>query len=185
MQTISDVLDANKSRILRMLRQKLGSEEAAQDVYQMVSEQLLRTDVVTELRNPEAYVYRAASNMAVSYHRAARARRHYEDRAALDASSEASIGPEHAVQAEEAVRVLEDALNELPILTKRMFLSSRLDGLRQQDVARKYRVSLSTVEKHIARASLHCHRRLRESTQLRPQYVGSGGSNVHEIRKKK
>ncbi len=155
-----ETLRAQEHGLLRFLSKRLGCKDAAQDVLQMVSEQLLNAQHISVVDNPKAYVYRAASNMANSYDRAALARRTYESRSVASAELEGETGPEGAAEAHELLAVVEAALGELPLLTQRMFLAFRIDGMRQKDIADQFGVSLSTVEKRIAAATLHCHRRL-------------------------
>ncbi len=155
-----ETLQAQEHGLLRFLSKRLGCRDAAQDVLQMVSEQLLSTQHTHLVENPKAYVYRAASNMAHSYDRAAQVRKDYEARSATGTESLGEVGPEGTVEAHELLNALEAALGELPVLTQRMFLAFRVEGRRQADIAAKYGVSLSTVEKRIAAATLHCHRRL-------------------------
>ncbi|MEM9233058.1 MAG: sigma-70 family RNA polymerase sigma factor, partial [Pseudomonadota bacterium] len=68
--------------------------------------------------------------------------------------------PERVLLGQDALRVAQAALDELPVLTKRMFILFRLHGLSQKAIAKRFGVSLSTVEKRIAKAAAHCHQRL-------------------------
>ena len=178
-----------RPRLLRVLSRKLGCEDAADDVYQMLSEQLLSSESSRQVKNPEAYLLRAASNTANSYHRAESTRQVYESQAGTADVVADDSAPDGSLQAEEALAVVECALNELPLLTKNMFLAFRLDGMAQRQIARKFGVSLSTVEKRIALATLHCHRRLRESCdpnagpghQARVEGVPRGQSRKNRI----
>ncbi|MEL7046438.1 MAG: RNA polymerase sigma factor [Pseudomonadota bacterium] len=159
---LMQALHEHEPRILGVLARRLGCDDAARDVYQMLSEHLI-SSTPREVHNPEAYVFRAAANMASSYQRSTTTRKSYESVAAAEVEQVSEADPSRSAEAAEAIAIIEQALDELPILTKSMFLNFRIDGMRQQDIAAKYGVSLSTVEKRIAAATLHCHRRLRSS----------------------
>ncbi len=171
-----ETLQAQEHGLLRFLSKRLGCKDAARDVLQMVSEQLLNTQHSNIVENPKAYIYRAASNMANSYDRATLARRTYEAQSATSAVLDSDTGPEDTAAAHDLLRVVEAALDELPVLTQRMFLAFRIDGMRQKDIAAKFGVSLSTVEKRIAAATLHCHRRLRSDERPAPSVPDSDKS---------
>ncbi len=158
-----EALELHRPGLLRVLSRKLGCADTANDVLQMVSEQILRGKAADSVTNPVAYVYRAASNTANTLQRTTATRLAYENQATLRDSHSEIENPESYVSRDEAVKVIERALDELPLLTRKMFIAYRIHGMRQQDIAHSFGVSLSTVEKRIAKATLLCHRRLRES----------------------
>ena len=49
---------------------------------------------------------------------------------------------------------------ELPERTRNVFLLARLENMRQAEIARRLGVSVSGVEKHLARAIAHLSQRL-------------------------
>jgi RNA polymerase sigma-70 factor (ECF subfamily) len=61
----------------------------------------------------------------------------------------------------EAVERLIAALHELPETTRIVFTQYHFDNVPQVEVARRMGLSLSTVEKHMARANAHLLKRLR------------------------
>ena len=157
-----DVLEVERPGLLRFLRRRLGCSEAANDVFQTLSEHIVSTSLSSVVTNPKAYLFKAAANVAHSYDRAATTRLHYEAAAAADASSMDVRGPERILAGRDALQTVEQALAELPPLTQRVFVAFRLQDMNQRDIAARYGVSLSTVEKHIAKAVKHCHQRLSE-----------------------
>ncbi|MEM9618890.1 MAG: RNA polymerase sigma factor [Pseudomonadota bacterium] len=157
-------LEAHRPGLLRFLARRLGCQDAAHDVYQGLSERLFVAPVSDDkVANPKAYLYRAASNAAHSYRRSVKARAAYEHAAAAHRGEADLRDPERALLGRDALGVVQAALSELPILTRRMFIAFRVNGETQKSIARRFGVSLSTVEKRISTASAHCHRRLSES----------------------
>ena len=154
-------LSRERPALERFLTNRLGCSVAAEDVLQTLSERLVRDPVDRDLTNPRAYVFRAAANAAIDHARASTTRTVYESDSALVDSVD-PLHPERVALGVEALREVEAALREVPALSKRMFLLYRVDGLAQKEIAETFRVSLSTVEKRIAKVTAHCHARLTE-----------------------
>ncbi len=161
-EVLIDTLEAYRPDLIRFLRRRLGCVDAANDVVQSISERLIDTPVTMEIDNPRAYLFRAAANAAHSHTRAANARHAYEAAAAAGREQIDANDPERAFLGREALRIVQDALDDLPLLSRRMFIAFRVNGESQRDIAKRFCVSLSTVEKRLAKATAHCHRRLRE-----------------------
>lgn len=152
-------LTLERSALEQFLTNRLGCSAAAEDVIQSLSERLVKGPVEREPLNPKAYVFRAAANAAIDHVRASRTRLAYESEAAtLDTTVPAH--PERVVLGLEALLEVEAALLDLPALSRRMFLLYRVEGVPQKEIADRFGVSLSTVEKRIAKAAAHCHARL-------------------------
>ena len=160
---LADTLQVEKSGLLRFLRSRLGCADAADDVYQVLSERIYSTPPVATITQPRAYLFKAAANAASSHMRAAKSREHYEAAAAKQRDDIDSRDPERVILGQNALRVVENALSELPVLTRQMFVAFRIHGHTQKNIAKQYGVSLSTVEKRVAKAAAHCHRRMREA----------------------
>lgn len=159
---LMSALEAKRPDLVRFVSRRLGCEDAANDVVQSLSERIIATPVGGHIDNPEAYLFRAAANAAHSHARAARTRAGYEAAAAAERNEADGLDPERAVLGQEALMVVQKSLEELPVLTRRMFIAFRIHGEIQKDIAKRFGVSLSTVEKRLAKAAVHCHRRLRE-----------------------
>jgi RNA polymerase sigma-70 factor (ECF subfamily) len=65
---------------------------------------------------------------------------------------------EAVLLARERVARLSVCLGRLSDKTREIFLSHRIDGLSYQEIARERRLSISTVEKHVAKATLQLTR---------------------------
>ncbi len=156
-----ETLTLERPALEQFLTNRLGCSAAAEDIIQSLSERLIRGPVECELVNPRAYVFRAAANAAVDHVRASSKRLAYESEAAILEKTNPAH-PEREVLGLEALREVEVALQDLPALSRRMFLLHRVEGVPQKEIAARFGVSLSTVEKRIAKAAAHCHSRLVE-----------------------
>ena len=70
--------------------------------------------------------------------------------------------PDTVVEAQEALAKANKALQDLPALTRRVFTLYRIHGVKQQAIADRLGVSISTVEKHVRKALSHCYTRLHD-----------------------
>ena len=102
---------------------------------------------------PEAFLMRTALNLSIDAHRASRNR---GEQMLLDevVLVDASPGAEAVLLARERVARLSECLAALDARTRKIFLSHRLDGMTYGEIARDQRLSVSSVEKHIAKAML-------------------------------
>lgn len=102
---------------------------------------------------PEAFLMRAALNLSTDAYRAKANRGEQlelEDVVLVDSTPSG----EARVMAQQQVARLSECLAALPSKTRDIFLAHRHEGLRYQDIATLCGLSVSAVEKHIARAML-------------------------------
>ncbi|MEM6537339.1 MAG: sigma-70 family RNA polymerase sigma factor [Pseudomonadota bacterium] len=158
-------LEENRSALTRFLRLRLGCEDAADDVLQSLSEKLLGDRETTTINNRRAYLFRAAANAAHSQTRKDRVRSANESAAAAGNDLVDDLDPERTLIGNETLEVVQYALSELPLLTQRIFIDFKVNGEAQKSIAERYGVSLSTVEKRLAKAVVHCQRRI-EATSV-------------------
>lgn len=113
------------------------------------------------LHNPDAYLFRVASSVLADRRRRARVR--YEDHHLpledFDAPSEEPT-PARVFEDREALVQLATALNELPERTREIFLLNRLDKVSYGEIAVRFSISASAVEKHMMKAIAHLHARI-------------------------
>ena len=67
---------------------------------------------------------------------------------------DATPSAETVVLARERIARLSVCLGRLSEKTRDIFLSHRVDGQSYQQIARRHQLSISTVEKHVAKATL-------------------------------
>lgn len=109
-----------------------------------------RQQVVDE---PEAFLMRAALNLSIDEHRAHRNRGEallLDDLELVDTTPSA----ENVLLARERIARLSECLASLDPRTRRIFLAHRVDGLSYAEIAKENQLSVSAIEKHIAKATL-------------------------------
>lgn len=146
----------SRSALLRYLTVRGASAEEAEDVLQDIVLKL-SADRVGAVDQPRAYLYRMATNHFL-LHRRTLGRRERREEAWVDAHSGASRETDQTPSAEarmihrQKLALLQRALDALPERTRLIFRRFRIDGEPQRAIAADIGISVSAVEKHLARA---------------------------------
>lgn len=135
------------------LRRRGCSEHDAEDLVQEAFVRLACYQRQHAVDAPEAFMMKAALNLSVDEHR--KRARHgeevpYEDVSIVDPSP----GAEDVQVSRERLLRLSVCLARLNEKTRSVFLACRLDGLSYQEVGRTHGLSVSAVERHVAKATL-------------------------------
>ena len=140
------------------LRRRLGCGERAADLAQDTFVRVLSARQAADgsaWREPRAYLTTIARNLVADHWRRAELERAYLE--ALAAQPEAlAPSPEAQLLIVETLLRIDACLAALPALTRRIFLSSQLDGMVYADIAAQQGISLPTVKRHMSRAFLAC-----------------------------
>ncbi|MBX3621272.1 MAG: RNA polymerase sigma factor [Rhizobacter sp.] len=141
------------SRVRAALMRRGRSEHDADDLVQEAWVRLACYEREQEVVEPEAFLMRAALNLSLDAHRTAR---NHGEQLLVDELLliDTSPGTEAIVLARERMVRLSECLAQLHPRTRAIFLAHRVEGLRYQDIARLHGLSVSAVEKHIAKATL-------------------------------
>ena len=157
---LTAAVECHRGEVHRYLSGRVGCAETAADLFQSIVENLLRREADPPIRNVRAYLFQAARHAVSNHRRDAQVQlRTYSETAPLLDNDERR-SPERVVEGQEALAILAEAIQDLPVLTRQMFVLYRVHGLKQAEIARRFDVHLSTVEKRLKKAILHCAERL-------------------------
>ncbi|HEX5776471.1 MAG TPA: sigma-70 family RNA polymerase sigma factor [Caulobacteraceae bacterium] len=157
--------------LLSFFRRRVREPQDAEDLTHEVFLRLLRRDEAVPVDNPEIYVFRIAANLLRDRARRAashRAAEHTSLEDLVEATTEARTieaalqedrEPERVLLSQEALMEVVRALDELGPVTRDIFLLVRLEKMKHRDIAAAYGMAVSTVEKHVARGSVHLVRK--------------------------
>lgn len=130
---------------------------APQDVDDLVQEAFVRVESYArkhEIRSREAYMVTAAMNLSRDRARHRARVPMHEEGFDIQRLVDASPQPEEQLVARERLRRIASGLDRLDKQTRRCLLAKRLDGLTARQVAERENLSVSAVEKRVARAVL-------------------------------
>jgi RNA polymerase sigma factor (sigma-70 family) len=135
--------------VLRLLKTRLDNEQDAADLAQEAFLRMLRYRHC-DARSLTFLLFRVALNLAVSHGRLSRVRCDVSlgDRDFADNMP----GLEEQLIREETLTRVSRAVQGLPERCRQAFTLSRIDGLRQHEIARRCGISRRMVEYHIAHA---------------------------------
>lgn len=126
-------------------------EDLLQEAFVRLQEYSARAPV----ENAGAFLMRTAINLSHDERRRGRFRHAVDpaDRAVLELSDENPLQDE-VFATRERLRAVQRALALLPPRTREVFLMRRVDGLKYSEIAQRLEISVSAVEKHVAKAVL-------------------------------
>jgi RNA polymerase sigma-70 factor (ECF subfamily) len=146
-------MDELTERLRRFVRARLTNRQDAEDVIQDAYLRVLRYSAENVVENREQLLFSAARNLAVDSLRRRRAR----EKTAVEFSVLAATdwpASDEVVDAKQRLAHVEAAIASLPARCREVFLMHRIDGQSYSRIAARAGISVSAVEKHIARACL-------------------------------
>lgn len=150
--------------LLAFFRRRSGNPAEAEDMVQEVFARIYATPGI-ERQTASAYIFRSAANLLNDRARRANVRAAYrQDVEAEAAHLVENRDPERVLAGQQALSEIKRALDALPERTRVIFALYRLEGMPRKQIADSFGLSVSAVEKHIAKAMLALMR-LREEWQ--------------------
>ena len=142
--------------LMRYLTARGASSDEAEDVLQDIHMKLL-ADNIGPVSQARAYLYSMTNNHFLMHRRTAgrRARRE-EDWSEINGGRDGEVDDRPSVETEliarEQLAILQRVLDDLPERSRTIFRRFRIDGEPQRRIAEELGISVSAVEKHLARA---------------------------------
>lgn len=149
-QEFRALVDDYGAQVLSTAMRILGNREKAQDVHQEVFLAIWkRWHKYNGRTNWNAYLYRAAVRKAIEFARQSKARQHLQEQQKYGTSKDLPDGP---LRAAELQQMLARHLARLPKRQADVFVLSRIEGLRHNQIAEILGCSQKTVGVHLHRA---------------------------------
>ncbi len=140
----------------------------AQDIEDFAQESFLRTfaaEMKQEIREPKAYLFQVARNLALGD---LRRKKRSPDLETGDSGGmelfldEGQATTEDWMEGRRKLAFFARAVAELPPKCRKAFMLCRVHGLQYKQIANRMGISVSAVEKHVALGLLRCSAYLRE-----------------------
>lgn len=141
------------ARIRDALRRRGSSRQDAEDIVQEAWVRLASYQRSQVVDKPEAFLMQTALNLAIDEHRG---RVTHGEKVGLEEVVLVDESPpvEAVVLARQRLARATQCLARLSDKTRDIFLAHRLGGFTYREIADHHRLSISTVEKHIAKATM-------------------------------
>jgi RNA polymerase sigma factor (sigma-70 family) len=146
-------LPAVFARIRDALKRRGSSRQDAEDIVQEAWIRMADYERERNIEKPEAFLMQTALNLQIDEHRGRVVRGEQVEPDEVVLVDEAPP-VETVVHNRERVERLTKVLCRLPDKSRDIFLAHRLGGMTYQAIADHHGLSISTVEKHIAKATL-------------------------------
>ncbi|WP_252272277.1 sigma-70 family RNA polymerase sigma factor [Pseudomonas subflava] len=143
--------------LLQYLQRQVRHRADAKDTAAETFCQLLAAKVDPEtIEQPRAYLSTIARRLVFDRHRRRRLEQAYLERLAL-LPEELAPSPEDRFLLLEALSAIDRVLTDLPLVVKKAFLLSQLDGLGYAEIGRRLEVSERTVGRYMTQALRQCY----------------------------
>lgn len=149
-QTVGLDFDVLYREMLPLLERKLQSVHEAADVFQEAAVRWLGLPDRQSVREPKAYFYKVAINIAVDRMRARAVRA--EESGVDEAIVDPMPLPDRSCEVRLQLQRLQQAVDALPPRCREAFLLFKVEGLGQEAIATRLGISRNMVEKHVIRA---------------------------------
>lgn len=162
--SLSAVVEAHYEELRAFVLLKVGCPAMAADVVQETWLKVAVQEPAEPVQNARAYLYRVAGNLAIDRLRQETSRaRHMVQGPLPEGVPSAAPGADQILSGRQEFDILSAAIRELPEKCRAVFLLYRAEGYTMRQIAIRLGISEKTVEKHVAKAMLHCRARLRAS----------------------
>jgi len=141
------------SLIKTVLLRRGHSEQDADDLVQEAWVRLAQYARQQAVLEPEAFLMQTALNLSRDAYRATRnhgEQVQYDETVLVDGAPNV----EAVILSRERMTRMQECVVRLNSKTRDIFLSHRIHGMSYQQIARQHRLSVSSVEKHMAKATL-------------------------------
>ena len=148
---------AHHEWLVRWIAGRTSGSDSAQDLAQDTFMRLLDRPAMPEgIQSPKAWLAKVAGNLVIDQARRQILEKNYL--ALLSNLPEAEQpSPESQLELLTLLEQIDKLLDGLRPVEKTAFLMARLDGFTYREVAKELDVSLSSVEKYIAKATYQCY----------------------------
>ncbi|NML91830.1 RNA polymerase sigma factor [Sphingobium sp. TB-6] len=143
-------------KLVSLMRRRAGMGSDAEDLVQEAYARFIEQSSKTAVHNPQGFIFRVATNLAITAARSQTRHSVIEADPAVLALISPGIPAQHEVlEARERLRLVELAIDQLPTRARQVFVLHRVEGLTYGEISRELDISVSAVEKNMARALMH------------------------------
>ncbi len=155
---ISALFTNYQKEINRFLNKRINCKHTAEDLTQEVYLSLIKKiPAQNNIHNIRAYLYKIAKNIAINHQIAEQRRKTLWQATHEHIEVSHTITPERVFDDTQKLHIIHNALEELPPLTQQIFTLTRINGMKQKEVANKLGIHITTVEKNLSKAVRHCY----------------------------
>lgn len=152
--------EAYHQPLVRYFQRRVGGRDEAEDLTQEVFLRLVRRPDAEQIDNPEAFLFRTAVNLLRDRARRGKTFSGHQAEIFHQQDRFEALSPERVLEGRQSLSSALRVLEELDERTRDVFILHRLEGLKYEEIANLYGVSVSSIEKYIIKALAHLARRV-------------------------
>jgi RNA polymerase sigma factor (sigma-70 family) len=150
------LLVASYDDLKQRLTRRTGSADLANEALQDTFLRLSNADGIGPVRDLHAYLFRVAMSAISNRRVAERRRRTVSETDALFDLVDDSPGPERIIEARSEINALKQVIQELPARRREILMAICVDEVPLRQVAKRFGVSVRTVQVELKQALVHC-----------------------------
>ncbi len=161
-----------QSKLLKMLSNILSEAEAqevAQDallkVFLLAKQDPSSSTLNARINQLDPLLFTIAKNMALSKVRHKQVREAYIRDKKMNIDTEIVDSLENSLEKEKDQQLLISAIEQLPLICKKIFIERKLQGKSHAEIAKQYNISKKTVENHITKGLKLCKQFIQSKQQ--------------------
>jgi len=162
--TLLNLLVVGYEDLKRRLTRRLGSAELAAEALQDTFLRLQCVDEVGVVQSPRAYLFRVAMRVAANRRIAESRNLSVSETEALFNFIDDAPDPARVIEGRSDFEALERAMSELPPRRREILIAACMEEIPYRIIAKRFGVSMRTVQVEIKQALKHCASRLGRNT---------------------
>ena len=164
---------SNRSFLAAWVNRFVSRPEDVEDIVQETFLRSYRALMSREIDNPKAYLFSAAKNLAIK-HNELSANKFACQIDDMGLSEVISIDDPvlQSAEAREEMSCLSEAIRELPVQCRRVFVLKRVYGLSHREIADRLGISPNTVHQHLSKGVARCTFYMRDKGYARDSKEG-------------
>lgn len=157
---VAELFAAHRGRLEVLVTRRVRDREAAEDIVQDIFARLLQAGSTGSLEADTRILYAAARHAAIDHSMMVVRRQGLLARRVPEQAVQPPPSAAAALEAKDALAALDRALAELSPRAREIFVLHRVNGMPNGEIAARLGITVSAVEKQLARAFRHCQKRL-------------------------
>jgi RNA polymerase sigma-70 factor (ECF subfamily) len=157
-ELVGDWYDRWHSLVVRLLSNRMADRTEIQDLAQEVFLRLLRVDTLDLVKNPRAYLYRVAVNVAGEWRLRARQRKPHTSEELDELVSVEDL--ERTLEERQAGAAVRNALDELPDQWRKVLVLHCRDDMTYQQIADHMGITRRMVKRYVAKGYAEMRERM-------------------------
>lgn len=159
-QRLALMFKEHQKRLVNKAARSTQDKEAAADIVQDVFSKMLGSNSEQSSDETIKILYVATRNATIDHLRTNRRRQEILERLTPEQIISTVLLPDAIMEGKQSLQSVDNILLELGKMTRDIFLLRRVYDMPNAKIAKRYGISVSAVEKHIAKAMRHCQKHL-------------------------